>query len=177
MQTLSEKDVRDRLDSYTEPSVTDELYHFGEMLLRDVIERLSKADTKAGAIAAYAGGLITLLVSTSGIWAKNQSGSHLLLPITAIVALFLSAFFAVSSMTMKRAEWFSPNEWMKEECLETGERLRRYHVLTMWGASESLETLYQAKLSELRKAQWGTLIAWVLLTLAFFQVAAMRSTF
>ncbi len=177
MQTLSEKDVRDRLDSYTDPSVTDELYHFGELLIRDVIERVSKADTKAGAIAAYAGGLITLLVSTSGIWAKNQSGLHILLPIAAIAALFLSIFFAVTSMTMKRAEWFSPNEWMKQECLETGERLRRYHVLTMWGTSESLETLYEAKLRELRKAQWITLIAWILLALAFFDIAALRTAF
>lgn len=171
MPTLSENDVRERLDSYTESGVTDELYHFGEMLLRDVVERVGKADTKASALAAYAGGLITLLVSTSGIWAKGQPRVHIILPIAAIGALFLAAFFAVSSMSLKRAEWFSPNEWMKKECLETGERLRRYHILAMWGTSESLEKLYQSKLSELRKAQWGTLIAWVLLALAFFDVA------
>jgi hypothetical protein len=177
METLSEKDVKDRLASYTDPSVTDELYHFGEMLVRDSIERVSKADTKAAAIAAYAGGLVTLLVSTSGIWAKNNSGVHLLMPIIAIVALILSAFFAVSSMTLKRTEWFSVNEWMKQDCLETGERLRRYHILTMWGASESLEGLYEAKLSELRKAQWVTLLAWILLAVAFFDIAALRSAF
>jgi hypothetical protein len=176
METLSEKDVRDRLDSYIDPSVTDELYHFGETLLRDVLERVSKADTKAGAMAAYAGGLITLLVSTSGLWAKDQAGWHLVLPIAAIGALFLSTFFAVSSMTLKRSEWFSPNEWMKQECLETGERLRRYHILTMWGASESLETVYEIKLSRLRKAQWITLAAWILLALAFLDIAALRTT-
>jgi len=83
-------------------------------------------------MAGYSGGLIALLASTAGLWTKVESTWHILFPTAAILALFFAAFFAVTSMTLKKTQWFSPNEWMKEECLTSCERLRRYHILTIW---------------------------------------------
>src|SRR5260370_27001774 len=142
---LTEQDVRKRLAVYQDPSVTDELYAFGQMLIHDAVERLSKSDTKAGAIAAYSGGLIALLVATSPSWAIHLKSWHALLPLTAVLSLFLSAIFAVSSISPRKTEWHSTNEWMKEECLTTGERMRRYNLLTMWGSYDSLNRAYEDK--------------------------------
>jgi MFS family permease len=174
---ISEEDVRMRLASYTDASVTNELYSFGTMLLDDGVDRLGKSDTKASAIAGYAGALIAVLASTAGIWRTHTHSWHLLFPVAAIIALFLAALFAVSSTTLKRTEWFSTNEWIKADCLSDAERLRRYHILTMWGARESLEKSYKKKLADVRKAELATLIAWILLAISFFQVAASPTPF
>jgi hypothetical protein len=80
-------------------------------------------------------------------------------------------------MTLKKTQWFSPNEWMRVECLTSSERLRRYHVLTIWGASESIEASYQRKVADIRKAECLTLIAWFLLAVSFFDVAWRHPTF
>jgi hypothetical protein len=53
---LSEAEVRSRLESYENESVTDELYGFGKMLVQDAVGRLSAADAKASGVAAYCGG-------------------------------------------------------------------------------------------------------------------------
>src|SRR5207248_4577686 len=53
-----------RLGSYEDDGVTDELYGFGTMLVHDAVDRLSKINGTAGAIAAYCAGLITILTST-----------------------------------------------------------------------------------------------------------------
>lgn len=53
---LSEAEVRLRLGSYENDSVTEELYGFGKMLIQDAVSRLSSADAKASGVAAYCGG-------------------------------------------------------------------------------------------------------------------------
>lgn len=173
---LSVNDVKERLASYKESTVTDELYSFGTMMLHDATDRLAKSDAKASAIAGYAGALIALLASTATMWLKQTHSWQLLIPVAAIVSFFFAALFAVLSMTLKSTDWFSPNEWMKADCLQSAERLRRYHVLTMWGALESLEQCYGEKLRDVRRAQCCTLAAWMLLAISFFQIAAFPAS-
>ena len=68
---LCKDEVKRRLGSYEDDGVTDELYGFGTMLVHDAVDRLSKINGTAGAIAAYCAGLITILTSTATIWAKG----------------------------------------------------------------------------------------------------------
>lgn len=169
---LTEQDVRKRLASYEDSTVTDELYTFGKMLTDDAIERLSKSDAKAGAIAAYSGGLIALLASTSPMWATHLNSRQIAVPVFALLSLFLSAALSVFSMSPRKTEWHSTNEWMKEGCLTTGERLRRYHLLTMWGAYESLNQVYVSKAFQVKCATACTIVSWILLAATFFQITS-----
>ncbi|HEY1525016.1 MAG TPA: hypothetical protein VGH51_02155 [Candidatus Angelobacter sp.] len=168
---ISEQQVRERLASYEDTKVTDELYSFGQTLLHDAVERLNKSDSKAGAMAGYAGGVVALLASTAKMWAGNEHSWHILLPMVATALLFLAAVVAVLSLRLKKTDWLSPDEWMKKECLESGERLRRYHILTMWGVHESLDVAYQKKTAAIRKAEFLMLAAWLLLAVSLFDIA------
>jgi hypothetical protein len=167
---ISEQQVRERLASYEDAAVTDELYTFGQTMLHDAVERLNKSDSKAGVMAGYAGGVVALLASTAKIWATNETKWHILLPMAAIVLLLIAACVAAFSLRLKKTEWLSPNEWMKEECLKSAEKLRRYHILTMWGVHESLDRTYQKKTAHIRKAEWLMLAAWVFLAASLFDV-------
>jgi hypothetical protein len=88
---IREQDVRKRLAAYKDLSITDELYAFGQRLIDDAVDRLSKSDTKAGAIAAYSGGLIALLTSTSSLWALHLESWHLLMPMLAVSSVRLKS--------------------------------------------------------------------------------------
>lgn len=58
-------EVKRRLALYSDSKVTDELYSFGQGLIADAVDRLNKLDGKASALTTYAGGLLTVMVSTS----------------------------------------------------------------------------------------------------------------
>ena len=65
---LTEAIVRQRLASYQESRITDELYDFGKMLMNEALDRVKTLDTKAATIAGYSVGLITLLTATRATW-------------------------------------------------------------------------------------------------------------
>ena len=174
---LSEATVRQRLASYKDPTVTDELYGFGQALVHDAIDRLSKSDTKAGAMAAYNGALLALLASTASIWTVHLHSWQRISPILAVACLFFAAMFAISSIGTRKTDWHSSNEWMKEECLTSGERLRRYHVLTMWGAYGSLNSAYSDKMRDLKRSEWLTLASWLFLVITFLQITMSTPAF
>jgi len=177
MAELSESEVRKRLESYDQAAVTDELYDFGRMILQDAIERIAKLDGKASTLVAYSGALTALLVSTAGIWSKTIKGVHAILPITAVIALILSAGFAIHSVSLQLTEWFSESEWMESSCLSDSERLRRYRILTMWGVVKSHQHAARQKMRRFNRAQRLMLIAWFLLASSLLDVAWRMAAF
>jgi hypothetical protein len=162
---LTDAEVKKRLGSYSDAAITAELYDFGKMLLQDAIDRFNKLDSKASALAAYCGGLITVLVSTHGLWSKLQNAQVDLIQ-AATGLLFLSAAFAVLSMFLRGTQWFSQNEWLKADCLSSADRLRRYHVLTMWGVVRSHHAAYRRKLLTIYATQFLLIAAVVVLLVA-----------
>lgn len=162
---LSDREITDRLESYLDPRVTDELYEFGSMMLQDSVARIGKMDSKAAALAAYSGGLITVLVATRDMWSKLHYAQVDLIYLGAGL-LLLAAAAAIRSMYLQDTEWFTQNEWLKADCLQTHEAIRRYHVLTMCGIVRSHHQAYRRKLLKIYAAQFALIAAGVVLFVA-----------
>ncbi len=162
---LTEDEVRVRLGSYSDANITDELYEFGRMLLQNSVDRIGKLDSKGAALAAYCGGLITVLVATRDVWSK-LSPQQVLLTGVATALIFLAAASAIASMSLRKTEWFTQNEWLKGDCLSSADRLRRYHVLTMWGIVKSHHGAYRKKIFCVYLAQFFLIGAGVTLLVA-----------
>lgn len=156
MRKLKESEVRQRLESYTDPGVTEELYEFGRMLVTDITERTSHLETKAASIAAYSLGIITLLASTYSIWIGKVSTIGILI---GVIAAFTATVYAVSAVTLQKYEGISQNEWFKADVLDSREMLRKFHLITMWGVFSSHEANAEKKASRIVLAQVALFIA------------------
>jgi len=92
------------------PEVIDELYSFGEKLVSDAVDRLSKSDSKASALAGYCGGLVTLVASTSALWGKYLDIYSLVATVVAVILFIISAWLAAGSTHPQATEWYSDND-------------------------------------------------------------------
>jgi hypothetical protein len=164
--TLNEKEVIERLGVVKESDVTDEIYSFGQMMVDEVVDRLKTLETKATWIAAYSIGLITILVSIQAKWTvtfKPWAASAMVL--SGVIA-FAAAATAVSALSLKLYPFFSHNEWMKADCLNNADRLRRYHVVVMHGVHDSYQNRCDSTAARISTAQSLLLLSALLLVLA-----------
>src|ERR1039458_9906482 len=93
---LVESEVEQRLLACKDrPEIVDELYSFGQLLVRQVVEDIHHIDLKAGSLAAYCGATITLLVSTQGSWSRIADGWVYLSVIASGSAALLGAILAI----------------------------------------------------------------------------------
>jgi len=150
---LSEYEVRERLKLCSDPMVIDEIYSFGQMMLHETLETTRVLDSKAASMAAYGGAIVTLLVSTSSGWVRF--GNELTLGISALAAIcaFSAAVFAVNAMALRDFEWLGEKEWLEDKCLGHVDKLKKYRVLTIWGAMDSHKDAHLSKVDLLKKSQ------------------------
>jgi hypothetical protein len=176
---LDEKEVRSRLESYTDPEVTDELYGFGQLLLGDVIDRIAKADSSAFGMAAYCGGLIAVVISIYSAWrgASNSDSWTMYMVAFALLSVLIAGALAIYSTTPRDTEWFSPNEWMSKNCLTGSDRLKRYYILALWGVVRDHQARYRTRVRILAAARWILVGAGGLLLVAFLNVARRNTSF
>jgi hypothetical protein len=170
MANLEYADVKQRIKG-ANSDVVDELYSFGEKLVSDAVDRLAKCDGKASALAAYSGALITLTMSTSTSWSKYLDKLSLAAVILAGLLFVASAWLAVGSTHPQPTEWYSDNDWLRSECLQTREQLKQYRVLTMWRILRSHQQAFRSKTKRIRSAVFALKIAFLLLVFAFLEVA------
>ncbi len=164
--TLTEEQVIDRLGEVKIPEVTDELYSFGQTMVDEVADRLKTLETKATWIAAYSIGLITILVSIQAKWTGTfQPWAASMVALSAVIA-FVAAATAVSALSLKAYPFFSHNEWMKADCLNSADRLRRYHVVVMHGVHDSYRKHCDSTAARIGTAQSLLLLSALLLVLA-----------
>lgn len=165
--SLSLEEARDRLKlvehSKAASEVTNEIYDFGKMLVSEAVARVSRLDTKAASVAAYAIGMITLLVSTSSVWASRIQ--IVWLPIFVGGIAFLSAVFGVIALTLKKFEWFSDNDWLRADCMQNVNDLKSYRVLSMLVVIDSWQAVAREKSLWIKSAQFGLLVAALLLVI------------
>jgi hypothetical protein len=164
---LTEEEVKDRLELCTgKPQMLDEVYTFGQMLVRQVVDDLEHVDSKAASIAAYAGAVVTLLVS-SGIWRSQAETSMIKYgAMIAGVTAALSVIWAVRARTLEHLDWFSQSDWLRKECLQGSDTflLKQFRVLTMWGVIGSYRDRHVRKVKLIEVAQ--RLLAASIFTLA-----------
>jgi hypothetical protein len=172
--SLTKEEVKERLASVTEPSVTNELYDLGKLLIAETQDRFKSLDGKAATIAAYSIGVITLLASTRSSWSQ---ASHLwsarAVFVGGVISL-IATMFAVWALTLKQYQWFSENVWIKADCLKDAERLRLYHILAMWTIVDAHNSVCETKASRIAWAQWLLLAGAVVLALSLGDVIVLR---
>lgn len=167
---LSEKDVRDRLALCTDTNVIDELYIFGQMMLKETVTRVRLMDTKAASMAAYGGAIVTLLVSTSAAWLHLGGKCTLIIAAISGILAFSAVVFAVRVMALRNFDWLSEEEWLQTSCLANVDKLKRYRSLTIWEAMNSYKTAHLAKVRLLEQAQKLLAFAVFLLLVALLQI-------
>jgi hypothetical protein len=170
MSALTYANVKTRVQN-SAPEVVDELYFFGEKLVSDAVDRLSKSDSKATALAGYCGGLVTLVASTSTFWGKYLDVYSLIASVVAVILFIVSAWLAAGSTHPQPTEWYSDNDWFREDCLQARERLRRYRVLTMWRILTSHQQAFRAKTARVRNAVRLLKTASLFLLITFLEIA------
>jgi len=164
--TLTEEQVIERLGEVKEPEVTDELYSFGQTMVDEVADRLKTLETKATWIAAYSIGLITILVSIQAKWTGTfHPWATSMMALSAVIA-FVAAATAVSALSLKVYPFFSHNEWMKADCLNSADRLRRYHIVVMHGVHDSYQKHCDSTAARIGTSQSLLLLSALLLVLA-----------
>lgn len=173
-EILSNNEIRERLASYSDPKITDQLYEVGKSLVAENLDRVKTLDNKAASIAAYSIGLITLLVSTRSGWAGATRTWTTGLPICAGIAAFSAACLCVWALALKRFDAFSQNEWFSSECFGDPERLRRYHLLVMWKVVGSHSTICNEKASKISIAQWLLLASAMILVITLTDIVVFR---
>jgi len=171
MPELTLDEVKTRLSSYSDNQVTDELYTFGEALVSDAVDRIAKLDSKASALAAYSGGIVTILISTSGLWGKLLHGCFFVAAVLGIVAMMLAAWLAIRSIYPQATEWYTTNGWLESDCIQSHERLRRYRILAMWKILSSHFAAIRIKNSRLKIAVYTIHVAFGFLFLSFLEIA------
>jgi hypothetical protein len=170
MPALEYAEVRQRVKN-SGADVVDEIYYFGEKLVSDAVDRLAKSDNKASGLAAYCGGLITLIMSTSPFWSRYLDLFSSVVVIVAVLCLITSAWMALGSTHPEPTEWYSDNDWLRSECLQAREQLRRYRVLTMWRVLASHQKAFRKKMRHIWRAVVLLKIASALLFVAFLDIA------
>lgn len=160
---LTEDDMRNRLASYENPAITDELYDSGRWLVAQAQEYETHLERKAVATAAYAIGMITVLTSTYGSWGKVIDKSLVPVIFVSALAAFVAAAYAVRALRLKEYQWISPNEWLNADCLTGRERLRKYRLLAMWKVWRYYITHSEKKADKIQRAQGWLLFAAIIL--------------
>ncbi len=171
---LSETVVSERLTAYEQPETTQELYEFGRLLLAEALDSGYRLDSKAFMAAGYAGAILTLLVTAAPLWSSTEKVARLML-VGAGITAFVAAVAAFAALLLIPVEWFSPSEWFNKECLENADRLRRYHVLCMYGVRQSQKSICWSKIHRIHMAHWALMATGVFLFLALLNVAGSSS--
>jgi hypothetical protein len=156
---LSDAEVKSRLESYENESVTEELYGFGKMLVQDAVGRLSAADAKASSVAAYCGGLLTVMSATFSIWTRGMTWREVFLPVASAAFAIAAGYLAFSATGFTTVDWFSADDWLKKEAIQDPQRIRKFHILSMWVVLESHDSAYQDKLARIKRARWLTALS------------------
>ncbi len=157
--------IRQALNSSENKETTEAIYSFGQFLLRDHIERSSRIDAKASAIAGYSGAALTLIASTFRLW-KTELLSWPFAPALlffAILSLCLAGVLALIGRSMYGFVWFTWQAWIGEKYLNYPDQLKRYHILGMCEAIFSRERMNARKARKISWAERSLLAAGILL--------------
>jgi len=173
---LSETEVLDRLSLCNgNPEIVNELYDLGQMLAKEVIDRIRSIESKAVSFAAYGAAIVTLLISSAAIWLKLGNQWSPWVSLCAGFCGFMCTCFALRVLALRKYEWISEDEWLKIESPPELNRLKQYHILTTWGTIHSHGKIHREKARELQRAQIWLAGSVVYLLYLLFHVTFLRS--
>jgi hypothetical protein len=150
---LSKDEVEKRLKLCEDPKVVDEVYGFGQQLMRDALQDLRSLDSKAVWLAGYGAAIITLLLSSFGTWSKLADRFAISLSVLVALLAFQAARCAVQAIRLHDLDLVSEDEWLTTECFSKIEFLKRYRILCMWRTIDSTNGPHAYKTIQVRRSE------------------------
>jgi hypothetical protein len=175
MKELNEPEVRRRLALCKDAGVMHELYEMGGTLVRDAEERLHRIDDKAGKLAAYCGGLVTIVTSTSSLWFSSSGFWERLFTALGATLAASAVVLAVHTMRLQTVQWYSEDDWLNIDCLDKEHKIKKFRVLTMWAIISSHDSVYRQKTSHITRVEYLTVGAIAVLFIALLLFLARRA--
>jgi Ca2+/Na+ antiporter len=172
---LTEKEVRERLKLCTEIKVVEEIYSLGQSMLKDIVDSVRVLESKAVSFAAYGAAIVTLLISSSAAWSKLGNKLTPWICVCAGVSALICTVLAVKAIALHEHEIISQDEWLNKESLDNELKIKRYHILSIWGVMTSRIDVQARKVIEVRRAQLWLKISVAVLVVLLFQIAVLNS--
>jgi hypothetical protein len=167
--------VRERLKLCKEIKVIEEIYSLGQSMLKDIIDSIRIVESKAISFAAYGAAIVTLLVSSSAAWSKLGNKWTPWICVCAGLCALMCTVLSVKAIALQQHESISQDEWLNKESLDNELNIKRYHILTIWGAMTSRINIQAKKVIGLHRAQRWLTVSVVVLVVLLFQVAVLNS--
>lgn len=172
---LSEEEVVKRLESCDSDDVLDELYVFGQSMMKDADSHIRIVETKSQSFAAYGLAVITLLVSTSSGWLHVGNQYDPAIALCAAICALICTYLSISALKARPYDCISEDEWLNADCLSKLTELKRYRILIMWGAVSSYGKIQDERSKKLVTAQTWIEGSGGYLVLLLFHIAYVRS--
>lgn len=140
---LSNDEVEDRVYSYEETGVTDELLTFGQMLIQEVQQRSGQIDSKAAMVLGWSTAVLAFLLDRlPGVSVVLSLGLGMLGGLCALFAAIL-AYRALRA----RQGWKYPSDadWFEKSALVSGDELKRFHIRCWHDVRKSQNVLVERK--------------------------------
>lgn len=159
---VSIKDKQEQIVSLGSDTV-DELYEFGTLLLAEVQGRSAALDSKLTSILGWSSALLGFLL----VGAPGGFLGDLLLLVAA--GLALGAVIS-SSAGLRIVIWMTPSEqdWFRDGLMDSPERLRSYHVISMLNSHQDHEREMGKKAAHLVRSEKLLVATAVLIAVALF---------
>jgi hypothetical protein len=161
---LSDAEVEDRIYSYEDMGVTDELLAFGQVLVEEVQQRGGQIDSKAAMVLGWSTAVLAFLLDrvrdVSVVWSLGISLAG------GLCALF-AAILAYRALRARQG-WKYPSDadWFQKSALVSGDELKRFHIRCWHEIRKSQNALVEQKGKLLLSSQWLLVIAAAFLTAA-----------
>jgi hypothetical protein len=153
MATLTEHEVRERLEVSESTDVIDIMYDMGKTLMSECGERIDYLDAKAARIAGYAGAMVGLMVSTFPIWTSAISRWAVILAAVGMLAGTVAAISVIHSMWPAKLRLPSDSDWLESDALDDANRLKKYYISSIHLLVSSQEPVAVCKVSAIKRSQ------------------------
>jgi hypothetical protein len=152
----------------------DDVYAFGQKLADEALERVRSVEHKATLFAAYGTGIVTLLVSTFSTWANSGNRHTLWIALCASACAALCTYYAVDVLRLRQGNFTSEAEWMNGECLNDIVTLKKYRILTLWGAIDSRFRQQRYQATALLRAEFSLTFSGLFLVYLLVHLASLQ---
>lgn len=109
--------------------------------------------------------------ATFSIWSKGITWREVFLPVFSAALAIAAGYLAFSATGFATIDWFSADDWLNEDAMQDPQRIRKFHILSMWTVLESHDAAYQVKLGRIKRARWLTAFSILCLAGTFIESA------
>lgn len=153
MATLTEFEVRERLQASESQGVIDTIYDMGKTLMSECGQRIDYLDAKTARLAGYAGAMVGLMLSTFPIWTSAISRWAVMVAAAGILAGTVGAISVIHSMWPAKLRLPSDSDWLESDALDDADRLKKYYISSIHVLVHSQEPVAAYKVSAIKRSQ------------------------